>query len=79
MYLFSPYQDARNSSEIQCTSDCEALLDEDQLIKGETYEARLRVQAVAPRIESAWSEWSSTASWVSLIGKIKPSEKGDQI
>ncbi|XP_067441470.1 uncharacterized protein [Thunnus thynnus] len=52
--------------------DFEAELDEDELIEGETYEARVRVQPAVEGLESTWSDWSPTASWVSPIGKPKP-------
>ncbi|XP_067441507.1 uncharacterized protein [Thunnus thynnus] len=54
--------------------DFEAELDEDLLIKGETYEARVRVHPADNSFKSTWSDWSPTASWVSPIGKPKPPE-----
>ncbi|XP_030597871.1 interleukin-2 receptor subunit beta-like isoform X2 [Archocentrus centrarchus] len=57
---------------IQCEHKCEAELKEDFLIRGERYEARVRVQSVIESREGAWSDWSPTASWVSSAGKIKP-------
>ncbi|XP_050926360.1 uncharacterized protein LOC108889056 isoform X2 [Lates calcarifer] len=48
----------------------EAELDEDLLIQGERYEARIRVQA--SDYLSTWSDWSPVASWVSTVGKVKP-------
>ncbi|XP_070683826.1 uncharacterized protein [Pempheris klunzingeri] len=49
------------------------LLDENELIKGERYEARARVKASDPELPGLiWSEWSHTASWESVIGRTKP-------
>lgn len=48
-------------------------LDEELLIKGERYEARVRLQSIYKGIYGTWSDWSPTTSWVSLIGtKRKP-------
>ncbi|KAK2918627.1 hypothetical protein Q8A73_002998 [Channa argus] len=54
----------------ECTSSCEAELDPDLFILGETYEARTRMKATIGK--STWSEWSPTTTWVSTIGKTKP-------
>ena len=40
------------------------------LIKGETYEARIRVKPM--KYNSTWSEWSPPESWVATVGKEKP-------
>ncbi|XP_024860745.1 uncharacterized protein LOC108238836 isoform X2 [Kryptolebias marmoratus] len=58
--------------EIICELDCEAELDPDLLVQGETYEARVRVKAKFPNYEGIWSDWSPTKTWVSLVGRIKP-------
>ncbi|XP_039468927.1 interleukin-2 receptor subunit beta-like isoform X2 [Oreochromis aureus] len=65
---------------IQCNEEeeckiqpgCKGELEQDLLIQGERYEARVRVRSVKPQPEGAWSDWSPTASWESQIGKIKP-------
>ncbi|XP_022070780.1 interleukin-2 receptor subunit beta-like [Acanthochromis polyacanthus] len=44
-------------------------LDNETLMKGERYEARVRVQSVINSNLGAWSDWSPTASWVSSVGK----------
>ncbi|XP_022593956.1 interleukin-2 receptor subunit beta-like [Seriola dumerili] len=51
---------------------CKTELDPDLLIKGERYEARVRVKAAENRVRSTWSDWSPTASWESLEGRPKP-------
>lgn len=53
-----------------CTWKCMAQLDQDLLLKGETYEARVRVLALMPN-KGTWSDWSPTASWVSSVGKTR--------
>ncbi|KAM7419741.1 hypothetical protein PAMA_016704 [Pampus argenteus] len=55
-----------------CGSNCETNLDPDLLIKGETYESRVRVRPV--KYGSTWSDWSPTASWVSQIGQAEKSD-----
>ncbi|XP_063331206.1 interleukin-2 receptor subunit beta-like [Pelmatolapia mariae] len=63
---------------IQCKQECKiqpgckAELEQDLLMQGERYEARVRVRSVKPQPEGAWSDWSPTASWESQVGKIKP-------
>nr|XP_046229174.1 uncharacterized protein LOC124050547 [Scatophagus argus]XP_046229181.1 uncharacterized protein LOC124050547 [Scatophagus argus] len=54
-----------------CKEKCETKLDPDDLIEGERYEARVRVKE--NKYVSTWSDWSPTASWVSLIGRQKSS------
>ncbi|XP_030594689.1 uncharacterized protein LOC115786601 [Archocentrus centrarchus] len=56
---------------IQCEHECEAELKEESLIRGERYEARVRVKSDEGH-EGAWSDWSPTVSWVSAVGKRKP-------
>ncbi|CAI5681228.1 unnamed protein product [Oreochromis niloticus] len=62
------------NEEVECKIQpgCKAELEQDLLIRGERYEARVRVRSVKPQPEGAWSDWSPTASWESQIGKIKP-------
>ncbi|KAE8300520.1 hypothetical protein D5F01_LYC00661 [Larimichthys crocea] len=63
----------KNKKEMQCDQSCRATLDEDLLIQNEMYEARVRVKTAQGAIYvSTWSDWSRTASWVSPIGKVKP-------
>ncbi|TWW54179.1 hypothetical protein D4764_0287270, partial [Takifugu flavidus] len=51
----------------------------DDLIKGDKYEARIRVQAT--RHKSTWSDWSPSESWVATVGREKPTvaQPSDQI
>ncbi|XP_029915471.1 interleukin-2 receptor subunit beta isoform X2 [Myripristis murdjan] len=56
-------------NDIQCTSDCQAQLYEEQLVKDESYDMRVRVKLHDEDYQHAWSDWSPTASWVSPIGK----------
>ncbi|XP_023284805.1 interleukin-2 receptor subunit beta-like isoform X1 [Seriola lalandi dorsalis] len=56
----------------ECNLKCETELDPDLLIKGERYEARVRVKADVNWVKSTWSDWSPTASWVSPEGRPKP-------
>ncbi|KAG7222513.1 hypothetical protein INR49_004587, partial [Caranx melampygus] len=54
---------------------CDAELDPDSLIEGETYEARVRVQTT-DWLGATWSDWGPTASWVSSVGRPKPLPSG---
>ncbi|KAK2817402.1 hypothetical protein Q5P01_025593 [Channa striata] len=54
-----------------CHLTCEAELDPDLLIQGETYEARTRLRT-QDWGKSTWSDWSPTTTWVSTVGKTKP-------
>ncbi|KAL3996879.1 ubiquitin-conjugating enzyme E2 variant [Sarotherodon galilaeus] len=58
---------------IQCGQECKAELEPDSLIQGERYEARVRVRSIFQHRKGAWSDWSPTASWVSLAGRIEKS------
>ncbi|KAM3623963.1 uncharacterized protein V6R79_017475 [Siganus canaliculatus] len=49
---------------------CKTELDQSDLFRGETYEARVRVQDA--QYLYTWSEWSPTTTWVSPIGEIPP-------
>ncbi|XP_022593967.1 interleukin-2 receptor subunit beta-like [Seriola dumerili] len=53
-------------------TECKTELDPDLLIKGERYEARVRVKATVNWVKSTWSDWSPTESWESLEGRPKP-------
>ncbi|XP_029368612.1 uncharacterized protein LOC115050034 isoform X2 [Echeneis naucrates] len=55
-----------------CNEQCTAELNPDSLIQGERYEARVRVLAANDYVQSTWSDWSPTASWVSEVGRRKP-------
>ncbi|XP_042340772.1 uncharacterized protein LOC121941886 isoform X2 [Plectropomus leopardus] len=55
-----------------CSWNCMAELNPDKLIKGERYEARVRVKADTSWTKSVWSDWSPTTTWVSLEGEPKP-------
>ncbi|XP_019113699.2 uncharacterized protein LOC109138304 isoform X1 [Larimichthys crocea] len=60
-----------NKKEMQCDKSCRAILPD--LIQDEMYEARVRVKTAQGAVYvSTWSDWSRTASWVSPIGKVKP-------
>ncbi|KAL3996880.1 ATP-dependent DNA helicase PIF1 [Sarotherodon galilaeus] len=65
-------QDQSWSLECEKQLGCKAELEQDLLIQGERYEARVRVRSVEPHPEGDWSDWSPTASWESPVGKIKP-------
>lgn len=58
-------------------------LDDDWLIRGERYEARVRVKSEETDQSSTWSGWSPTASWVSTVGRTEqpqpPSGKDGQM
>ncbi|XP_058495585.1 uncharacterized protein LOC131466408 [Solea solea] len=61
-----------------CKSKCEAQLDPESLVQGETYEARIRVQPDQVKTYmSVWSDWGPTASWESPVGRIKPTQPPD--
>ncbi|XP_056227240.1 interleukin-2 receptor subunit beta-like [Seriola aureovittata] len=64
-------QEKKNLCNLEHKTECEIELDPDLLIKGERYEARVRVKA-EERVGSIWSDWSPTASWVSPEGRPKP-------
>ncbi|KAM4585098.1 uncharacterized protein PAE49_004449 isoform 1-T2 [Odontesthes bonariensis] len=57
---------------IDCKRSCEAQLDPDLLVKGETYEARVRVQSILNDLHGTWSDWSPSESWMSRAGRTKP-------
>ncbi|KAM4584430.1 uncharacterized protein PAE49_003988 isoform 1-T2 [Odontesthes bonariensis] len=57
---------------IPCKWSCEAQLDPDLLVKGETYEARVRVQSILNDSHGTWSDWSPSESWMSRVGGTKP-------
>ncbi|MEQ2163559.1 hypothetical protein GOODEAATRI_031446, partial [Goodea atripinnis] len=59
----------------KCKWDCEAQLIPSLLMKDETYEARVRVQAFYSDQSGNWSEWSPTESWVSQVGSPKPASE----
>ncbi|TKS68619.1 hypothetical protein D9C73_002682 [Collichthys lucidus] len=60
-----------NKKETECDKSCTAILPD--LIQDEMYEARVRVKTAQGDVYvSTWSDWSRTASWVSPIGKVKP-------
>ncbi|KAI4793572.1 hypothetical protein KUCAC02_032630 [Chaenocephalus aceratus] len=46
-------------------------LDDDWLIRGERYEARVEVKPEETDPSSTWSGWSPTASWVSTVGRTE--------
>ncbi|KAJ4920356.1 hypothetical protein JOQ06_026181, partial [Pogonophryne albipinna] len=46
-------------------------LDDDWLIRGKRYEARVRVKSEETDQSSTWSGWSPTASWVSTVGRTE--------
>ncbi|CAI5654416.1 unnamed protein product [Oreochromis niloticus] len=56
---------------IQCGQECKAELEPDLLIRGERYEARVRVRSIFQHRKGAWSDWSPTASWESPAGRIE--------
>ncbi|XP_072240752.1 uncharacterized protein [Leuresthes tenuis] len=58
--------------EIQCKESFEAQLDPHSLIKGELYEARVRVQSILKGGHGTWSDWSPSESWMSSVGETKP-------
>uniref|UniRef100_A0A672ZGJ9 Uncharacterized LOC115438401 n=1 Tax=Sphaeramia orbicularis TaxID=375764 RepID=A0A672ZGJ9_9TELE len=66
----------------RCDVDCAAELNPDTLIQDESYRARIRVRPEirmddGSLIPSTWSDWSPTASWVSLVGRTK--QKSDAV
>ncbi|MEQ2313060.1 hypothetical protein AMECASPLE_037726, partial [Ameca splendens] len=61
--------------EKKCKGHCEAQLIPSLLMKDETYEARVRVQAFYDDHSGTWSEWSPTESWVSQVGSPKPASE----
>ncbi|KAK1887099.1 Interleukin-21 receptor, partial [Dissostichus eleginoides] len=46
-------------------------LDDNWLIRGKRYEARVRVKSNETNHRSIWSGWSPTASWVSTVGRTE--------
>ncbi|KAM3622609.1 uncharacterized protein V6R79_000968 [Siganus canaliculatus] len=63
---------AKESIETQCDWNCTTELYSDDLILGEMYEARIRVQGAY--LSSTWSNWSPTTTWVSPVGKPPPTQ-----
>ncbi|XP_026887691.2 interleukin-2 receptor subunit beta isoform X2 [Electrophorus electricus] len=55
------------------------ILNEDYMVKGERYEARVRVKPVEPsttgEIQGQWSDWSPSVSWSSEIGMNKTTQE----
>lgn len=49
-----------------------AQIPDSDLLMGERYEARVRVQGSDNWAKSTWSDWSPVASWESTVGKTKP-------
>ncbi|KAI9529088.1 hypothetical protein NQZ68_013395 [Dissostichus eleginoides] len=49
-------------------------LDDNWLIRGKRYEARVRVKSEDTDHRSTWSGWSPTASWVSTVGRTEQSQ-----
>ncbi|KAK5605150.1 hypothetical protein CRENBAI_024950 [Crenichthys baileyi] len=64
-----------SSEKTECQWDCETQLKPSLLMKNETYEARVRVQAFHKSLSGTWSEWSPTESWVSQVGRPKPASE----
>ncbi|XP_056880735.1 uncharacterized protein LOC130521113 [Takifugu flavidus] len=66
-----PWRDPPLSKECKSKEgvSCQMRLPDD-LIKGDKYEARIRVQAT--RHKSTWSDWSPSESWVATVGREKP-------
>lgn len=62
----------QKTTKTTCDWVCITELDPDLLIQDERYEARVRVQPGGYSPNSIWSDWSPTASWVSPIGRTKP-------
>ncbi|XP_034004110.1 uncharacterized protein LOC117496524 isoform X2 [Trematomus bernacchii] len=54
-----------------------AELQEDRLIRGKRYEARIRVKTEEEYFKSTWSGWSPTASWVSTVGRTEQPQPSD--
>ncbi|TWW54574.1 hypothetical protein D4764_0018270 [Takifugu flavidus] len=74
-----PWRDPPLSKECKSKGlSCQIRLPDD-LIKGDKYEARIRVQAT--RHKSTWSDWSPSESWVATVGREKPTvaQPSDQI
>ncbi|XP_030017262.1 uncharacterized protein LOC115437898 isoform X2 [Sphaeramia orbicularis] len=66
----------KEMKQTRCNDNCAAELNPDTLIQDESYRARIRVRTEIPlatgsSIFSTWSDWSPTASWVSLVGRTK--------
>ena len=61
--------------EIQGKQSYEAQLDSRFLIKGELYEARVRMQSFLHDLHGTWSDWSPSESWMSNVGETKPPGK----
>ncbi|KAM3623444.1 uncharacterized protein V6R79_011307 [Siganus canaliculatus] len=61
---------AKENISTQCDWNCKTELYSDDLIQGEMYEARIRVQDAY--LLSTWSNWSPTTTWVSSVGKPFP-------
>ncbi|MEQ2267415.1 hypothetical protein XENORESO_005650, partial [Xenotaenia resolanae] len=63
------------SEKTECEQECMEQLKPSLLMKDETYEARVRVQAFYRSFSGTWSEWSPTESWVSQVGSPKPASE----
>lgn len=61
---------------VQCNSVDEVQLDPNQLVQGESYEARVRLLNSDEGFQSTWSDWSPVASWVSPVGTTKQPPTG---
>uniref|UniRef100_A0A3B5KAV2 Interleukin-2 receptor subunit beta N-terminal domain-containing protein n=1 Tax=Takifugu rubripes TaxID=31033 RepID=A0A3B5KAV2_TAKRU len=66
-----PWRDPPLSKECKSKKgvSCQMRLPDD-LIKGDKYEARIRVQAT--KHKSTWSDWSPSESWVATVEREKP-------
>ncbi|XP_029368582.1 uncharacterized protein LOC115049999 isoform X2 [Echeneis naucrates] len=67
-----PDQDPQLKDMQTYSTRCTGHLNPDLLIQGERYETRVRVLAANEDVQSTWSDWSPTASWVSEVGRRKP-------
>ncbi|XP_038568710.1 cytokine receptor common subunit beta-like isoform X2 [Micropterus salmoides] len=56
-----------------------AQIPDSDLLMGERYEARVRVQGSDNWAKSTWSDWSPVASWESTVGKTKPTIDGAEV
>ncbi|XP_045904500.1 uncharacterized protein LOC123970488 [Micropterus dolomieu] len=56
-----------------------AQIPDSDLLMGERYEARVRVQGRENWAKSTWSDWSPVASWESTVGKTKPTIDGTEV
>ncbi|XP_029014404.1 interleukin-2 receptor subunit beta-like [Betta splendens] len=63
-----------------CKVLCETELLPKELVKGQRYEARVRALVCnKDPFKSIWSDWSSTTSWVSPVGKAKAPDAGGDV